>query len=54
LQPFGTGAITGALGLSYPYAPPDNGRHYPRCPTGIARHPTGLLKALFTRPPSRT
>jgi hypothetical protein len=54
LQSFGTGIITGVLGLSYLYAPPEDGWHRPECRTDIARQLTGLLKALFTRPPSRS
>ncbi|WP_327722345.1 replication-relaxation family protein [Streptomyces sp. NBC_00490] len=47
-------SITGTPGHGYPYAPPEDGRHCPECRTDISRQPTGLLKALFTRPPSRS
>lgn len=43
--------ITGAPGLSYPYARPEDGRHGRERRTEIARQPKGLLKDLFIRPP---
>ncbi|MFJ2235088.1 hypothetical protein [Streptomyces sp. NPDC087859] len=46
--------ITGSPALSYPYAPPEDGRRCPDCRTHLARQPPGLLKALFTRTPSRS
>lgn len=46
--------VTGALGLGYEDAPPEDGRHCPECRMDLARPSSpGLLKALFTRPPVR-
>jgi hypothetical protein len=43
--------VTGAPGLRYEGAPPEDGRHCPDCRTDLARQPPGLLKALFGRSP---
>lgn len=42
--------LTGAPGLSYEYAPPEDGQHCPDCRTDLARQPSGLLRAIFGRP----
>ncbi|MDQ0596177.1 hypothetical protein QF037_000522 [Streptomyces canus] len=43
--------FTSAPGLSYPYAPPEDGWHCPECRTALARQPMDQFKALFTHPP---
>ncbi|MFE4578547.1 replication-relaxation family protein [Streptomyces chartreusis] len=44
--------ITGAPGIRYSDAPPEDGRHCPDCRSDLAHQPPGLIKALFTRNPS--